>query len=104
MRRSRARVETFRMGSSMTVGEEAVVWEVAVGRDTIVVYYSSGYNALEKVASITANDNTRKGQAHVGILKLPKPPSTNASLNGFRETGIYEGLIYGGIFVEDSSS
>ncbi|KAL7276655.1 hypothetical protein RUND412_000360 [Rhizina undulata] len=82
-----ADAETFRMGSSTASGDEKVLWEVAVGR---------GWHnwAVENNWDESPCRNT----------KTPAPPSTDVSLNGFQETGIYEGLIYGGIFVEDSSS
>jgi len=41
--------------------------------------------------------------AHFGVLKLPTLPSTNPSQDGIQEVGIDEGLIYGGIFIEDTS-
>jgi len=41
--------------------------------------------------------------AHIGVLKLPTLPSTNPSQDGVQETGIDEGVIYGGLFIEDTS-
>lgn len=41
--------------------------------------------------------------AHIGILKLPTPPATDPAHEGYQPSGINEGLIYGGLFVEDNS-
>jgi len=70
---------------------------------TISAWYSSGYGFMSEVVKTRANNATGKGQAHIGILKLPTPPATDPSHEGYQPSGINEGLIYGGIFVEDSS-
>ncbi|KAF2456854.1 hypothetical protein BDY21DRAFT_386264 [Lineolata rhizophorae] len=66
-------------------------------------YYSLGDAPLELVSDSVYNNNAGDGQFQVGILK--KPTGTSDVVNsGFQESGIDEGLIYGGIFVEDSAS
>lgn len=40
--------------------------------------------------------------AHVGILKLPTGGSDPAN-KGYQQSKLNEGIIYGGVFVEDSS-
>lgn len=69
----------------------------------ITVYYSEGFIPLRAVNE-TKNDNSGQGQQHFGIIKLP---TGDADLDvvheGFQESGIDEGLVYGGLFIEDSS-
>ncbi|KAG0129225.1 hypothetical protein HOY82DRAFT_416019 [Tuber indicum] len=71
--------------------------------NTISVWHSTGYGLLSEVVKTRANNATGKGQAHIGILKLPTPPATDLSHEGYQPSGINEGLIYGGLFVEDCS-
>ncbi|KDQ17241.1 hypothetical protein BOTBODRAFT_64267 [Botryobasidium botryosum FD-172 SS1] len=69
------------------------------------VYYSKGYEPLKKVAGPFSNDNSNGGQFHFGFLKLPTgPDGIDVAHTGYQERikGA-EGLIYGGIFIEDSS-
>lgn len=48
------------------------------------------------------NNNAGEGQYQFGILK--KPTGTDDVVNkGYQESGIDEGQIYGGIFIEDSA-
>ncbi|KAF8473303.1 hypothetical protein BDZ91DRAFT_691645 [Kalaharituber pfeilii] len=62
-------------------------------------YYSSGNEPLKKVVNMIDNDATGKGQAHIGVLKLPTS-STNPSQNGYQQENLHEGVIYGGVFAE----
>lgn len=69
---------------------------------TIAASYSSGSDALASVLEPTPNDNSGDGQYQIGMLK--KPTGTDDVVNsGYQESGIDEGTIYGGIFLEDSS-
>lgn len=69
---------------------------------TLQVYYSEGDEALEEATEAIANNNAGEGQYQIGMLK--KPTGTDDVVNsGFQETGIDEGLIYGGLFIEDSA-
>ncbi len=69
---------------------------------TLQVYYSAGDAPLEVVTEALSNNNAGQGQYQLGMLK--KPTGTDDVVNsGFQETGIDEGQIYGGIFLEDSA-
>ncbi|KAI9703420.1 MAG: hypothetical protein M1820_005892 [Bogoriella megaspora] len=73
--------------------------------NTIQVYYSQGNATLTSKSSAVSNDLTGNGQYHVGILK--KPTGTGLSditKQGFQESNINEGIIFGGAYLEDSSS
>ncbi|KAI1659686.1 hypothetical protein F4813DRAFT_351668 [Daldinia decipiens] len=70
--------------------------------NTLQVYYSKDDEPLQAVTEVLQNDNSGEGQYQIGILK--KPTGTSDVVNsGFQETGINEGQIYGGIFIEDSA-
>ncbi|TLD05161.1 uncharacterized protein PgNI_09303 [Pyricularia grisea] len=72
-------------------------------KNTLRIYYSKNDEPL-KAASCTAspNDNSGEGQYQLGLLK--KPTGTDDVVNsGYQASGIDEGLIYGGIFLEDSA-
>jgi len=70
---------------------------------TLQIYYSDGYDALEAVTKPIGNDNSGGGQFQIGMLKKPTE-TTSVDYDGYQEKGIYEGQIYGGIFIEDSSN
>ncbi|KAI1487164.1 hypothetical protein F5X96DRAFT_672931 [Biscogniauxia mediterranea] len=71
-------------------------------KNTIQIYYSAGDEPLEAVTDVLTNDNSGGGQYQIGMLK--KPTGTDDVVNsGFQETGIDEGQIYGGLFLEDSA-
>jgi hypothetical protein len=69
---------------------------------TLQVLYSEDYEPLRPVTKIIHNDNSGGGQYQIGILKKPTETDT-VVFDGFQESGIDEGQIYGGIFIEDSS-
>jgi hypothetical protein len=65
-------------------------------------WYSSGKEPLEEAFAPVSNDNSGDGQYQFGILK--KPTGTDDVVNGgYQESPVDEGLIYGGIFLEDSA-
>jgi hypothetical protein len=69
---------------------------------TLQIYSSSGCDPLEAVTKPISNDNSGGGQFQIGILK--KPTNTvSVVYDGYQESHIHEGQIYGGIFIEDSS-
>ncbi|KAI1078240.1 hypothetical protein F5B20DRAFT_548546 [Whalleya microplaca] len=71
-------------------------------KNTLQVYYSVEDEPLAAVTEALTNDNSGEGQYQIGLLK--KPTGTDDVVNsGFQETGINEGQIYGGIFLEDSA-
>ncbi|KAI5926628.1 hypothetical protein F4810DRAFT_479078 [Camillea tinctor] len=71
-------------------------------KNTIQIFYSAGDEPLASVTDVLTNDNSGGGQYQIGMLK--KPTGTDDVVNsGFQETGIDEGQIYGGLFLEDSA-
>jgi hypothetical protein len=68
-------------------------------------YYSCGLNPLQAVTKPLQNNITGGGQFHAGVLKKPTDLTdlTNQAFEGYQESGIHEGLIYGGIFIENSA-
>ncbi|CZT11692.1 related to endoglucanase c [Rhynchosporium agropyri] len=72
--------------------------------NTVTVLYSQGTKPLAVVNGPTKNDLSGQGQYHVGCLKKPTGQGIkDPSKEGFQPTGINEGIIYGGIFMEDST-
>ena len=63
--------------------------------------YSEGHDPLSVTLEETYNNNAGEGQYQFGLLK--KPTGTDDVVNsGYQESGIDEGQIYGGVFIEDS--
>ncbi|KAI1383591.1 uncharacterized protein F4822DRAFT_421092 [Hypoxylon trugodes] len=86
---------------------DATAWQnfaitLDFNKNTLQVYYSKDDEPLKAVTDALQNDNSGGGQYQIGLLK--KPTGTSDVVNsGFQETGINEGQIYGGIFLEDSA-
>ena len=72
---------------------------------TIQVFYSENYAPLKAVTEVLPNDNSGQGQFHFGILKKPTGFTDGADITqvGYQPKNINEGVIFGGIFEEDSS-
>lgn len=68
------------------------------------MFYSAGTDALAQVTDAVANDVSGQGQFHFGLLKKPIGGGSDITKSGFQPSGINEGVIYGGIFEEDSST
>lgn len=68
------------------------------------MFYSNGTNPLAQVTDAVANDVSGQGQYHFGMLKKPIGGGSDITKSGFQPSGIDEGIIYGGIFQEDSSA
>ena len=89
------------------LGQRGLVEEVNANEmiSTIKIYYSAGDKPLKAVTEATPNNNAGGGQLQIGIAKKPTETET-VVYDGYQEhiplRG--EGQIYGGIFVEDSSS
>lgn len=49
------------------------------------------------------NDIQGQGQFHFGVLKKAINGTGDLTKTGFHESGINEGIIFGGIFEEDSA-
>lgn len=72
-------------------------------RNTLQVYYSKDDEPLKSVLSPVSNDNSGGGQYQIGILR--KPTGTSDVVNaGYHQSKLNEGLIYGGLFLEDSAN
>lgn len=56
------------------------------------------------MTQVISNDVSGQGQFHFGLLKKPTDAVGDITRNGFQEDGIDEGIIFGGIFQEDSSA
>lgn len=70
---------------------------------TTQVFYSQGNAALKAVTQAIANNVAGQGQFHFGVLKKGTDGVGDITKNGFQEAGINEGIIFGGIFEEDSA-
>jgi hypothetical protein len=71
---------------------------------TTQVLYSRNSAALVNVTGVLSNDISGQGQFHFGALKKPTGSNlTDITKQGFQESGINEGVIYGGIFEEIST-
>ncbi|KAF4917892.1 hypothetical protein CGCVW01_v009383 [Colletotrichum viniferum] len=69
---------------------------------TIQVWYSANDEPLQKSGDIISANIAGDGQYQIGMLK--KPTGTDDVVNsGYQESGLDEGQIYGGIFIEDSA-
>ncbi|KAK1828951.1 hypothetical protein QBC39DRAFT_142292 [Podospora conica] len=72
-------------------------------QNTVQVFFSRANDALQSVVDATANDLGGQGQFHFGLLKKPVNGVGDITVNGDQPAGINEGIIYGGIFQEDSA-
>ena len=70
---------------------------------TVQVFSSTGTDALVQQTDALPNDLSGNGALHFGINKNPTDPGEDVLRTGFQESGILEGVVYGGIFVEDST-
>ncbi|KAI1276438.1 hypothetical protein F5Y07DRAFT_408366 [Xylaria sp. FL0933] len=71
---------------------------------TTQVFYSQGTETLVAQTEALANDVSGQGQFHFGLLKKGLNGGDDIVKNGEQEQGIDEGIIFGGIFEEDSSA
>ncbi|RAL61151.1 hypothetical protein DID88_010490 [Monilinia fructigena] len=74
--------------------------------NTTQVFYSTSSKPLKLVSKVLKNDISGQGQYHFGLLKKPTDFASGADISksGFQESGINEGLIFGGIFLEDNEN
>jgi len=57
------------------------------------------------VGPTEANDVSGRGEYHFGLLKKPTGEGlTDITKQGYQESGINEGIIFGGIFEENSDA
>ncbi|KXH63964.1 hypothetical protein CSAL01_08143 [Colletotrichum salicis] len=73
-------------------------------KNTTEVFYSQGNSALKSTGAAVANNIAGQGQFHFGMLKKPVNGGSDITKSGDQPTGINEGIVYGGIFQEDSSA
>ncbi|KAL2069375.1 hypothetical protein VTL71DRAFT_14052 [Oculimacula yallundae] len=72
-------------------------------KGTTQVYYSTNNAALAAVSKVATNNVAGQGQYHFGILKKPVGSTGDITKTGKQPSSINEGVIFGGIFEEDSS-
>ncbi|OLN86586.1 hypothetical protein CCHL11_10342 [Colletotrichum chlorophyti] len=72
------------------------------GKNLTQVYYSQGSAPLVAQGPPIENDIQGKGQFHFGVLKKSINGTGDLTKSGFHESGINEGIVFGGIFQEDS--
>jgi hypothetical protein len=71
---------------------------------TTQILYSQNTDALTSVTAAIANDVSGQGQWHFGALKKPTGEGIkDVTKEGFQPSNINEGVLYGGIFQEDSA-
>lgn len=73
-------------------------------KNTTQVMFSKGTEPLKAATQPVANDCSGGGQYHFGMLKKGLGGGNDIVRNGIQPSGINEGVIYGGIFMEDSST
>lgn len=73
-------------------------------RSTTQVFYSAGTAPLAQATEALPNDVSGQGQYHFGMLKKPVGGGSDITKSGFQPSNIDEGIIYGGILLEDSAS
>jgi len=62
-----------------------------------------GNDQLRAVTGLLRNDNSGGGQFQIGMAKKPTE-TVSVVYDGYQETNLNEGQIYGGIFIEDSAA
>ncbi|KAL0933967.1 uncharacterized protein CTRU02_210766 [Colletotrichum truncatum] len=73
-------------------------------KNTTEVFYSQGNSALKSQGKPVENNISGQGQYHFGMLKKPVNGGDDITKSGDQPSNINEGIIYGGIFQEDSSN
>jgi hypothetical protein len=68
------------------------------------VTYSKDGAPLRPVTGSLSNDISGQGQYHFGLLKKPTGKFSDMTKEGYQPKRINEGIIYGGIFQEDTIS
>ena len=76
-------------------------FELDFDKNTVLPYYSANDYKLKAVASAPiANSLSGGGVYHFGVLKKPTE-TTDYLYNGYQEKGINEGIMFGGMFIEN---
>ncbi|OHF01005.1 hypothetical protein CORC01_03833 [Colletotrichum orchidophilum] len=84
-------------------GTQSLVRTTNPDSSTTEVFYSKGNSPLKSTGGAVANNISGKGQFHFGLLKKPVNGGSDITKSGDQPSGINEGIIYSGIFEEDSS-
>ncbi|EPE33404.1 hypothetical protein GLAREA_06417 [Glarea lozoyensis ATCC 20868] len=71
---------------------------------TTQVYYSTNQAPLASTGKAVTNSVSGQGQYHFGILKKPIGGGSDLPHSGYQPSKINEGVIFGGIFAEDSKN
>jgi hypothetical protein len=71
---------------------------------TTQVYYSTNQAPLVSTGKAVTNSVSGQGEYHFGILKKPIGGGSDIPHNGYQPSNINEGVIFGGIFQEDSKN
>lgn len=71
---------------------------------TTQVFYSQASDPLAAVTGAISNNVTGQGQFHFGVLKKGIGGGSNIVTDAFQPSGINEGVVFDGIFEEDSSN
>ncbi|KAF4627216.1 hypothetical protein G7Y89_g10940 [Cudoniella acicularis] len=71
---------------------------------TQILHATDTTTPLSTVTTPITNDISGQGQYHFGMLKKPTGENlTDVTEQWFQESGIDEGVVWGGVFVEDSA-
>jgi hypothetical protein len=70
--------------------------------NTLQVFQSSGNSPLVQATEPLPNDLSGNGAFHFGVNKNPTEPGADILRSGFQEAGILEGVVYGGIVIENA--
>lgn len=72
-------------------------------RSTAQVFHSTDSDDLKAVTDAIDNDNSGQGLFHFGVLKKGVNGGADITKDAEQPAGIDEGIIFGGIFEEDTS-
>ncbi|KAH6663072.1 hypothetical protein B0J14DRAFT_495164 [Halenospora varia] len=74
-------------------------------KNTTQILHSLGSAPLAAVTQPISNDISGQGQYHFGLLKKPTGDNLkDVTKEGFQEAGIDEGVVYGGVFIEEGGA
>lgn len=69
------------------------------------IFYSAGQEELKSTGAAVPNDLSGLGKYHFGLLKKPTGENIDdVTTEGHQPSGIDEGVIFGGIFIEDGTA
>ncbi|KAF8245348.1 hypothetical protein K440DRAFT_556022 [Wilcoxina mikolae CBS 423.85] len=77
--------------------------QVDFDNNALSAYYSAGYSELKRVVKLGKGQNDSTGKDHIGILKQPTGETKDVVHQGYQPSGINEGVLYGGVFIEEGT-